>query len=120
MSYTNISPAASFEDRYSQFIAFGIPKADVDTLRATIKDMWADGPGGWPYEWSASARNYLEAGNPLLAVPFAYGFAIFPCLATDARRKAQQNQLECYLKAAPSFPSNSSAECSRSPIKAEL
>jgi hypothetical protein len=35
-------PEASFEDRYSQFIAFGIPKADVDTLRATIEDMWAD------------------------------------------------------------------------------
>jgi esterase FrsA len=45
----------------------------------------------------------LEAGNPLLA-SFAYGFAKFPCLANDARRKAQQNQLETYLKAAPSFP----------------
>ena len=46
MSYTyDLSPAASFEDRYSQFIAFGIPKADVDTLRATIKDMWADASG---------------------------------------------------------------------------
>jgi esterase FrsA len=104
MSYTyDLSPATSFEDRYSQFIAFGIPKADVDTLRTTIKDMWADAPGGWSYEWSAFARKYLEAGNPLLA-SFAYGFAIFPCLATDARRKAQQNQLECYLKAAQSFP----------------
>lgn len=65
--------------------------------------MWADAPGGWSYEWSAFARKYLEAGNPPLA-SFAYGFAIFPCLANDARRKAQQNQLECYLKAAPSFP----------------
>jgi esterase FrsA len=99
MSYTyNLSPETCFEDRYSQFIAFGIPKADVDTLRSTIKDMWADAPGGWSYEWSAFARKYLEGGNPLLA-SFAYGFAIFPCLANDARRKAQQNQLECYLKA---------------------
>ena len=99
MSYTyDLSPAASFEDRYSQFVSFGIPKADVDTLRATIKDMWADAPGGWPYEWSVFARKYLEAGNSLLA-SFAYGFAIFPCLANHARRKAQQNQLECYLKA---------------------
>jgi len=104
VSYTyDLSPAASFEDRYSQFVSFGIPKADADTLRATIKDMWADTPGGRSYEWSAFARKYLEAGNPLLA-SFAYGFAIFPCLANDARRKAQQNQLECYLKAAPSFP----------------
>src|SRR5271170_613653 len=104
MSYTyDLRPEVSFEDRYSQFIGFGIPKADVDTMRATIKDMWADAPGGWSYEWSALARKYLEAGNPLLA-SFAYGFAIFPCLANDARRTAQQNQLECYLKAAPSFP----------------
>jgi esterase FrsA len=104
VSYTyDLRPEASFEDRYSQFLAFGIPKADVDTLRATIKDMWADAPGGRSYEWSAFARKYLEAGNPLLA-SFANGFAIFPCLANDARRKAQQNQLDCYLKAAPSFP----------------
>ena len=68
MSYTyNLSPATCFEDRYSQFIAFGIPKADADALRTTIKDMWADAPGGWSYEWSAIARKYLEAGNPLLA-----------------------------------------------------
>jgi esterase FrsA len=68
VSYTyDLRPATSFEDRYSQFIAFGIPKADVDTLRATIKDMWADAPGGWSYKWSAFARKYLEAGNPLLA-----------------------------------------------------
>jgi hypothetical protein len=33
MSYTyDLRPEASFEDRYSQFIAFGIPKADVDAL----------------------------------------------------------------------------------------
>ena len=61
MSYTyDLSPAAIFEDRYSQFVSFGIPKADVDTLRATIKDMWADAPGGWSYEWSAFARKYLK------------------------------------------------------------
>ena len=74
MSYTyDLSPEASFEDRYSQFIAFGIPKADVDALRATIKDMWADAPGGWPYEWSVFARKYLDAGNPqLAAVASAY------------------------------------------------
>src|SRR5580698_7329843 len=86
MSYTyDLSPAACFEDRYSQFIGFGIPKADVDTLQATIKDMWADAPGGWSYEWSAFAGKYLAAGNPLLA-SFAYGFAKFPCLANEARR----------------------------------
>src|SRR5277367_6360397 len=50
-----------------------------------------------------SRENILKRGNSLLA-SFAYGFAIFPCLANEARRKAQQNQLECYLKAAASFP----------------
>jgi esterase FrsA len=103
MGYTyDLRPEASFEDRYSQFIAFGIPKADVDTLRATIEDMWADAPGGWSYEWSAFARKYLEAGNSLLA-SFAYGFAIFPCRANDSRRKAQQNQLECLVKTGKDF-----------------
>jgi pimeloyl-ACP methyl ester carboxylesterase len=65
--FYELSPAAYFEDRYSQFVSFGIPKADVDTLRATIKDMWADAPGGWPFEWSSFAPKYLQAGNPLLA-----------------------------------------------------
>jgi esterase FrsA len=56
------------------------------------------------FQCSPVARKLpANVGNSLLA-SFAYGFAIFPCLANDARRKAQQNQLECYLKAAPSFP----------------
>jgi esterase FrsA len=104
MSYTyDLSPAAMFEDRFDQFVTFGIPKADVETLRATISDMWADAPGGWPFEWSKFARQYMEAGKPLLA-SFAYGFAKFPCLANDARRKALENQVSSYLAAAPSFP----------------
>ena len=89
MSYTYaIDPKAMFEDRYDEFVSFGIPKADVDTLRDKITDMWADAPGGWPFEWSAFARTYHAAGNPLLAA-FAYGFAKFPCLANDARAAAQ-------------------------------
>lgn len=72
-------------------------------MRAAITDMWTDAPGGWPFEWSAFARKYSEAGNPLLA-SFAYGFAKFPCLANDARRTALQHQVETYLKAAPGFP----------------
>jgi esterase FrsA len=119
MSYTyDLRPEASFEDRYSQFIGFGIPKADVGTMRTTIKDMWADAPGGWSYEWSEFARKYLEAGNPLLP-SFAYGFAIFPCLANDARRKAQQISLNATSRRHRASPSNSSAEYSRSLIKAE-
>jgi esterase FrsA len=104
MSYTYaIDPRAMFEDRFKQFVAFGIPRADVEVLQATITDMWADVPGGWPFEWSAFARKYMEAGNPLLA-SIAYGCAKFPCLANEARRKALQNQLAAYLIAAPAFP----------------
>jgi esterase FrsA len=118
MSYTyDLSPAACFEDRYSQFIAFGIPKADVDTLRATIKICGpmrrADGRTNGPHSrgniWKRETRSFAS---------FAYGFAKFPCLANDARRTAQQHQLETYLKAAPNFPVNSSAECSPFHIKA--
>jgi esterase FrsA len=106
MSYTyNIDPKAMFEDRSKQFVSFGIPKADVKALQAIITDMWTDEPGGWAFEWSVFARNYLEAGNPLLS-SLAYGFAKFPCLANEARRRAFQNQVVAYLAAAPDFPVN--------------
>jgi len=106
MAFTyEVEPEAMFEDRYEEFVSFGIPKADVDHLRGIITDMWADAPGGWSFEWSALAKRYHEAGNPLLAA-VAYGFAKFPCLANDARVTAQDNQIACYLEAAPSFPCN--------------
>ena len=105
MSFTYaVEPEEMFEDRYEEFVSFGIPKADVDHLRGIITEMWADVPGGWPYEWSSLAKRYHDAGNPLLAA-VAYGFAKFPCLATEAQVKAQDNQIACYLEAAPSFPS---------------
>lgn len=104
MAFTyEVEPEAMFEDRYEEFVSFGIPKADVDHLRQIISDMWADAPGGWSFEWSALAQRYHAAGNPLLAA-VAYGFAKFPCLANDARVTAQDNQVACYLEAAPSFP----------------
>lgn len=104
MAYTyEVEPEAMFQDRYEEFVSFGIPKADVDALRTTITDMWADEPGGWSFEWSALARRYQQGGNPLLAAT-AYGFAKFPCLANPARVTAQDNQISCYLEAAPNFP----------------
>jgi esterase FrsA len=104
MSYTyQVEPKEMFKDRYEEFVSFGIPVADVEELRATITDMWADAPGGWSYEWSVFARRYHGAGKPLLAA-VAYGFAKFPCLANQARVTAQDNQIACYLEAAPSFP----------------
>ena len=74
----------------------------MEALQAIITEMWTDEPGGWAFEWSDFARNYMEAGNPLLS-SLAYGFAKFPCLANDARRRAFQNQMTAYLVAAPIF-----------------
>ena len=34
----------------------------------------------------------------------AYGWAKFPCLANEARRRALANQVAAYLAAAPGFP----------------
>jgi esterase FrsA len=106
MSYSyEIDAKAMFASRFDQFAAFGVPRADVAALQSAITDMWADAPGGLPFEWSALARKYLEAGNPLLA-SIAYGYAKFPCLADDTRRKALKNQVTAYLAAAASFPVN--------------
>ena len=98
-----IAPEAQFEDRYQEMITLGIAKADVDKLRATITDMWADAPGGWAYEWSAVAATYRKQGD-LLKAALAYSFAKFPCAANQARLTAQENQIACYLEAAPGFP----------------
>lgn len=104
MSYTyQVDVQAVFQARFDQFLAFGVPRADVLSLQGKITDMWADGPGGWPYEWSAQASQYMEAGKPFLA-SIAYGYAKFPCLADDARRTALRKQVEAFLAAAPSFP----------------
>jgi esterase FrsA len=62
MPYTYpIDPAAMFEDRVAQMLGFGIPQADVDVLRKSIRDMWLDAPGGWVYGWSAVAARYASA-----------------------------------------------------------
>jgi CubicO group peptidase (beta-lactamase class C family) len=104
MSYIyEIDAKAVFESRFDQFVAFGIARTQVEAVQAAITDMWTDVPGGWPYEWSAVARTYMEQGNPFLA-SIAYGYAKFPCLADDTRRKALDNQVAAYLAAAPGFP----------------
>ncbi len=103
MSYIyEVDAKAVFKSRFDQFLAFGVPRADVEALQVAITDMWADSKGGWPFEWSALARKYMEGGAPFLA-SIAYGYAKFPCLADDTRRKALQNQVAAYLAAAPSF-----------------
>ncbi len=91
-----------FGERYPQMVNTGLPAADVDAVRAAITEMWADEPGGWVYEWSALAARYASAGSHQLA-SLAYGWAKFPTLADDSKRRALQNQLEQYLLAAPDF-----------------
>jgi esterase FrsA len=98
-----IDPQTMFEDRAHQFTAFGIPPADIDGVSAKVTDMWADAPGGWSYEWSTLAARYVDEGNHGLAA-YAYGCAHFPCLNTDARVRAQGEQLAQYEMAAKDFP----------------
>jgi esterase FrsA len=68
MSYTYpISSDAMFEDRFDQFVTLGLPGSDVQNMRDSINDMWADGPGGWVYEWSRLATGYAGNGQEYLA-----------------------------------------------------
>jgi esterase FrsA len=99
----DIDAADMFEDRTHQFEKFGIPLDDIQRVRAAVTDMWADAPGGWPYEWSKLAREYADRGDHFLA-SLTYGCAKFPCLADPARVAAMQHQLEQFEVAAKDFP----------------
>jgi esterase FrsA len=104
MSYTfPITAHAMFEDRFEQFVALGLPRTEVEEMRSAITDMWSDAPGGWVFEWSRLARRHLETQQPYMAA-VAYGWAKFPCLANDARRRALADQVTAYLTAARDFP----------------
>jgi esterase FrsA len=99
----SLTPAQEFEDRGIQFTKFGVPAAEVDSLRSTITDMWLEGPGGWVYEWSKLAADYSAKGDHTMA-SLVYGFARFPCIADQQRVDAQNNQIAEFLKASPTFP----------------
>jgi esterase FrsA len=104
MSYTfSLAPHAMFEDRFEQFVALGVPRAEVEEMRGAITEMWSDAPGGWVFEWCRLAQRHLEDNQPYLA-SLAYGWAKFPCLANRARQQALANQVSAYLAAAPGFP----------------
>lgn len=98
----DIDPKQMFIDRFAQFEKFGIPRADIERTRTAITDMWADGPGGWVYEWSELAASYANSGDHATAAT-AYGFAKFPCLNTESRVRAMGNQLDQYQLAAAHF-----------------
>ena len=94
-----IDPADMFEDRAGQFAKFGIPADEIERIRAAVKDMWADAPGGWVYEWSKLAGEHADRGDHYLS-SLIYGCAKFPCLTDQARVQAMQHQLEQFQLAA--------------------
>jgi esterase FrsA len=103
MSYQwPLDPQDLVGERYAQMINTGLPVHDVDAVRTAITDMWVDSPGGWVYEWSKLAASYADAGSHQQAA-LAYGWAKFPTLADESKRKALANQLEQYQLAAPGF-----------------
>ncbi len=99
----DVAASDMFTDRTDQFEKFGIPLDDINRVAAATADMWADAPGGWPYEWSKLAAEYADRGDHYLA-SLAYGCAKFPCLTDTARVRAMQNQLEQFQLAAKDFP----------------
>jgi esterase FrsA len=98
-----LDPQELFVERYPQMVNTGLPAQDADAMRAAVTDMWADAPGGWVFEWSQLGARYAEEGNEPLAT-LAYGWAKFPVLADEAKRKALQHQVEHYLVASEGFP----------------
>ena len=99
----DIDAQAMFDDRTVQFAKFGVPLEDIERVRATVTDMWADAPGGWVYEWSRLGEQYAAGGDHRMA-SLVYGCAKFPCLTDEARQRALQRQLEQFHLAAEDFP----------------
>ncbi|MFG2001481.1 alpha/beta hydrolase [Spirillospora sp. NPDC048911] len=95
-------PQEILAERTRQFTACGIPARVVAAARDEIDDMWGMGPGGWVPAWARHAERADRDGDPLLSA-LCWGAARFPALATPGRRFAYEQQLECYLAAAPRF-----------------
>ena len=98
-----LDPQDLFTERYPQMVNTGLPVEDADAMRDSITDMWANEPGGWVFEWSRLAARYAKEGDDSRAA-LAYGWAKFPTLADDFKRRALELQIEHYLLAAGSFP----------------
>ncbi len=89
-------------ERGRQMVAWGIARQTIDRVAPRISHMWADGPGGWAFEWSHAAQT-METKGSLLQAALLYGAAKFPCIVTPAQRHAYAQQLECFLRASKSF-----------------
>ena len=92
-----------FVERSPQMVNTGMSEADVKAMRSAIKNMWPDEPGGWVYEWSKLAKYYADESRHDLAL-LAYGWAKYPSLADESKRKAFKHQLEQYKLASSGFP----------------
>ncbi|MGS0897086.1 alpha/beta fold hydrolase [Burkholderia stagnalis] len=102
MSYEwPLDPTHLFGERYPQMLS-GLPAGDVDEIRGKIISMWQDHPGGWVYEWSRLAERYARANDHYLS-SLAYGWARFPVLADQPKRRAFQHQIEQYERASATF-----------------
>ncbi|MBF8185021.1 alpha/beta hydrolase [Nonomuraea sp. K274] len=94
-----LEPATVFAERALQFAGWGIPEPVISRVRASVDDMWGDGPSSWVPVWRAEALA-AEAGEQWLTAALCWGAARFPCLAGPARVQAYERQLACYPKAA--------------------
>ena len=99
----DVDPSELFLERTGQFVASGIQVETVRRVQRATRDMWTEGPGGWAYEWEREAQK-AERGLRWLEASLLYGAAKFPTLSTPIQRHCFEKQLECYLKASPSFP----------------
>jgi esterase FrsA len=96
-------PKAMVEERFAQFTQLGSPADKIHEVAVRLDDLWRDGPGGWPYEWSRAAEACESRGDWLQASLF-YGIGKYPCLGDATRLKVYEKHLASYLKAAKTFP----------------
>ena len=94
---------ALLEERARQLRAWGIPGSLIARVRAEVRDPWAEVRGGWAFEWTRVAQE-AERLERWLVASACYGAAKFPCPATPLRERAAERQLDCFMRAAPTFP----------------
>ena len=92
-----------FAERQPQMVNTGLPVDDVEATRLAIRSMWPDEPGGWVHEWSRLGSRFAGEGRHDLAM-LAFGWAKFPVLADNAKRRAFEHQIEQYELASAGFP----------------
>jgi esterase FrsA len=96
-------PKAIVEERFAQFTQLGSSAETIREVAGRLKDLWHDGPGGWPYEWSRAAEAYESRGDWLRA-SLLYGIGKYPCLGDATRVKVYDKHLATYLRAAKTLP----------------